>query len=39
MKMGGTNFTIESLEGLQKYLKDGSAAFYWHKKPEILDIC
>ena len=37
--MGGTNFTVRSLEGLQKYLKDGGIAFYWHKKPEFLDIC
>ena len=37
--MGGTNFTVRSLEGLQKYLKDGGIAFYGHKKPEFLDIC
>ena len=37
--MGGTNFTVKSLEGLQKYLKDGGIAFYWHKKSEVLDIC
>ena len=35
--MGGTNFTIRSLEGLQKYLKEGGIAFYLHKKPELLD--
>ena len=33
--MGGTNFTIRSLEGLQKYFKDGGIAFYCHKKPEF----
>ena len=36
--MGGTNFTVGSLEGLQKYLEDWEIAFYWHKKTEFLDI-
>ena len=29
MKMGGTNFTVRHLEGLQKYLKDGKTED-WH---------